>query len=81
MPFWMWPGTAAMLFVNSSYDGIRAKDMHETYTFTLYRGDTAISNTLHWSIEAYVKECRSGEKEAITNAMLVYGNEAAAYFG
>ena len=55
--------------------------MRDMMTFTLYDGETPISNTLSWSVECYVTSCRGTAKEAITNAMLVYGDAAAAYFG
>ena len=68
-------------YIQASYDNVGARYMRDMMTFTLYDGETPISNTLSWSVECYVTSCRGTAKEAITNAMLVYGDAAAAYFG
>ena len=52
MPASVLRSTATLIFFTASYEGVSAEQMHNTFSFTLYRGDTAISNSLNWSIEA-----------------------------
>ena len=66
------------------FDGLKARQMRETVYITVYRGDTAISNTVSYSIEsyAYAKQNDSNEKlTALLEAMMKYGDSAKAFFG
>lgn len=70
---------------NSSYfaiDNILASDFGLPFTFTVYDGDTAISDSIEYSIE---NRCRSGvseggTKKALLEAMINYSRSAKAYF-
>ena len=73
--------TASLIALNATYDDLRPADMRTTYNFTLYMGDVVASKTLTWSVEAYVKSCRGTDAEALADAMLVFGDAAAAYLG
>ena len=64
------------------FDGLRARQMRETVYITVYRGDTAISNTVSYSIEsyAYAKKNDSNAKlTALLEAMMKYGDSAYRY--
>ena len=66
------------------YSDVGARQMRELLTVELYDNDVLVSETLTWSIESYVASVRanaasSAELIAIANAMLVYGDSAAAY--
>ena len=67
-------------------DALAAKQMRSAVDATLYEGNTAISNTLRYSIESFVawaygRENFSSEAlDAMMIAMLKYGDSAYAYF-
>ena len=67
-------------------DALAAKQMRSAVDATLYEGNTAISNTLRYSIESFVawaydREHFSSEAlDAMMIAMLKYGDSAYAYF-
>ncbi len=70
--------------VQCVYDQVGAKQMRELITIEVYDGDTLVSKTLTWSIESYVAstlaKTSTGEILAnMVNAMLIYGDSAAAY--
>ena len=62
------------------FNGLSARQMRDVVYVTIYEGDTAISNTLTYSIETYAfnkqNEARVGD---LVKAMLRYGDSAAAY--
>ncbi len=67
------------------YDNVGARQMRELLTIELYDNDVPVSKTLTWSVESYVASIRADETSsaalvAAANAMLVYGDSAAAYF-
>ena len=65
-----------------SFDGLTARQMRQTMYITVYQGDTAVSNTLAYSVEsyAYAKQNDSDAKlVALLAAMIRYGDSAAAY--
>ena len=65
------------------YKGIGADKMRVAYDFTAQINGVETGNTRTWSIEGYVGEIRSGSLELKTNmanALLTYGDSAAAYF-
>jgi len=57
--------------------------MRRLITVTLYDGDTAITDTVTWSVESYVAKTRATSTDAgqidLVNAMLTYGDAVAAY--
>ena len=66
------------------YANVGARQMRELLTIELYDADTLVSKTLTWSVESYVASIRADEKSApeliaTANAMLIYGDSAAAY--
>lgn len=68
----------------ASYDNVGAREMRALRTIALYDGDTQISQTLTWNVESFVASVRedssaSAEKVNIANALLTYGDSAAAY--
>jgi len=64
----------------ATFNGTVARQMRETVLVTVYEGDTAVSNTLSYSIESYAcgmqNVARVGE---LVKAMMKYGDSAAAY--
>ncbi len=65
------------------YTGIGADQMRVAYDFvaTVYGVETG--NVRTWSVEGYVGEIRAGSNQLKTdmaNALLTYGDSAAAYF-
>ncbi len=72
--------------VQCVYDQVGAKQMRELITIEVYDGDTLVSKTLTWSVESYVastlaKTTTSEILANMVNAMLIYGDSAAAYLG
>ncbi len=70
--------------VQCVYDQVGAKQMRELITIEVYDGDTLVSKTLTWSVESYVaatlaKTTTSEILANMVNAMLIYGDSAAAY--
>jgi hypothetical protein len=68
-----------------SFDGLMAKQMSTAVEATVYRGETAISNTALYSIESYAasninKATNSDALKNMLKMMMYYGNAAAAYF-
>ncbi len=63
-----------------SFSSTTARQMRETVLVTVYEGDTAVSNTLAYSVETYAYNkqnvARLGE---LVKAMIRYGDSAAAY--
>ncbi len=63
------------------FEGLKADQMGDMVYATVYEGDTAVSNTITYSIESYAYSM-SGQSERLDNlleAMIKYGNSAAAY--
>ena len=75
----------AGVMYSAKYDNVGAKEMRNVITATFYNeAGTAISQTIHWSVENYVAQTRAKtnatENEiAVVNAMLTYGDSVAAY--
>ena len=65
------------------FDGLDANEMSDTLYLTVYRGETAVSNTLSYSIEsyAYSKMGVGGALSDLLSAMMKYGDSAKAYAG
>jgi hypothetical protein len=64
------------------FTGLDARQMREQMKVTVYEGETAVSNTLLYSIESYAaaKQNDSNAKMvALLVAMMRYGDSAAAY--
>ena len=66
------------------YSNVGARQMRELLTIELYDNDELVSKSLIWSVESYVAATRENpaSSEALihaVNAMLVYGDSAAAY--
>lgn len=69
-----------------SYANVGAAQMRKILTIEVYDNDALVSQSLTWSVESYVASGRtnSASSEAmvnVLNAMLVYGDSAAAYIG
>ena len=72
------------LMFTAIYENVGAKEMRDVINATFYEGETAISQTVSWSVESYVAQVRAkttaAENEiAMVNAMLTYGDAVAAY--
>jgi len=71
------------VMVAADFDDVGAKQMRRLITVTLYDGDTAITDTVTWSVESYVAKTRATSTDAgqidLVNAMLTYGDSVAAY--
>jgi hypothetical protein len=65
------------------FDGLDASEMSKTVYVTVYKGETAVSHTLTYSIEsyAYSKLGTGGSLTALLSAMIKYGDSAKAYAG
>ena len=66
------------------YGNVGARQMRDLITIELYDNGKLVSQTLTWNIESYVAQTRanSASSEALiatVNAMLIYGDSAAAY--
>ncbi len=71
-------------FWRGVFDGVSARDMRKLLKIELYDNDVLVSKTLTWSIESYVAQTRDNASASdvlcgLVNAMLVYGDSAAAY--
>ena len=69
-------------YLIAKFKGLTAGDMSETVYVTAYQGDTAISNTVAYSIESYAYAKQNDEDANLANlvkAMMKYGNAAFAY--
>ena len=58
--------------------------MRDLVTIELYDNGKLVSKTVTWNIESYVAQTRANTKETeakinAVNAMLIYGDAAAAY--
>ena len=65
-----------------TFAGLGAGQMSENVYLTIYKGETAISNTARYSIESYAYGKQNGEDaklSALVNAMMNYGNSARDY--
>ena len=68
------------------FDDVSAKNTRTVFSIAIYDGETRISQELQWSIECMVSGCRAdtGASQAklnLANAILAYGDYAAAYLG
>ena len=66
-----------------NYSGIGADKMRVAYDFVAQIDGEETGNIRTWSVEGYVAEIRSTNlpvQTAMANALLVYGDSAAAYF-
>ena len=64
----------------ATFNGTVARQMRETMLVTVYEGDTAVSNTLSYSIETYACNKQNVAKLGeLVKAMIRYGDSAAAY--
>ena len=62
------------------FNGLSAAQMREPVYVTVYEGGKAISNTLRYSVESYVKSKESSATlGALVKAMLKYGDATAKY--
>lgn len=64
------------------FNGFIASQMRNPVYVTVYNGETAVSNTICYSIESYAYEMADGTDENLTNLlidMMKYGDAAYAY--
>ena len=59
--------------------GITLTQMSDTLDITVYNGDTAVSNTLRYSISSYAYANQSGNLGALMKALMKVGTSAKAY--
>jgi len=72
------------IMFSAIYENVGAKQMRDVINATFYEGETAISQTVSWSVESYVAQVRAKTNVAedelnMVNAMLTYGDSVAAY--
>jgi len=72
------------IMYSAIYEDVGAKQMRDVINATFYEGETAISQTVSWSVESYVAQVRAKTNVAedelnMVNAMLTYGDSVAAY--
>ncbi len=64
------------------FNGLNAGQMSEPVYLTVYNGDTAVSDTIRYSVESYVY-AKQGSTDVVLNDLLIsmmkYGNAAYAY--
>ena len=78
------PSKILAIACQGTYENVGAKQMRQPLVFELYDGETLVSQSLTWSVESYVAATRanSASSESLinaVNAMLIYGDSAAAY--
>lgn len=82
---WTVPASEFELFEGSLYvffSGLNAAQMSEPVYITIYEGDTAVSNTICYSVESYAYAKQNSTDTNLVNlleAMMKYGNSAYAY--
>lgn len=61
--------------------GINATQMRDAVDLTVYNGETAVSNTIRYSVETYASKQIGGEAtlSGLLTAMMKYGDSANAY--
>lgn len=59
--------------------GIMLTQLNDTLDITVYNGETAVSNTLRYSIASYVYANQSGDLGSFLQAMMKLGSSAIAY--
>ena len=79
------PTLAMAKMCQGVYGNVGASQMRDLITIELYDNGVLVSQTLTWNIESYVAQTReaSASSDAListVNAMLAYGDSAAAYF-
>ncbi|MBE6984626.1 MAG: hypothetical protein E7434_03230 [Ruminococcaceae bacterium] len=72
------------IMFSAIYENVGAKEMRDVINATFYEGETAISQTVSWSVESYVAQVRAKtnvteDELNMVNAMLTYGDAVAAY--
>ncbi len=75
---------AMNMMFSAGYSEVGAREMRKPITATFYEGETAISQTITWSVESYVAQVRANASStendiAMVNAMLAYGDSVGAY--
>ena len=78
------PTVAAAKMCQGVYGNVGARQMRDLITIELYDNGKLVSQTLTWNIESYVAQTRANSASsdaliATVNAMLTYGDSAAAY--
>lgn len=66
-----------------TYSQINATQMRNMYYFTAYAGETAVSSTVGYSIEAYARSCIAGSDLALAELVrncMYYGDSAVECF-
>ena len=66
-----------------TYSGIKATQLRNMYYFTAYSGETAVSPTTGYSVEAYARSCLNSSDFALAELVrscMYYGDSAANYF-
>ena len=66
-----------------TYSGIKATQLRNMYYFTAYSGETAVSPTTGYSVEAYARSCLNSSDfalAALVRSCMYYGDSATDYF-
>ena len=64
------------------FNGLNAAQLSDPVFLTAYQGDTAVSNTICYSVESYAYAKQKGpdsKLKDLLDAMMKYGNSAYAY--
>ena len=78
------PSVTTAKICQGVYGNVGARQMRDLITIELYDNGILVSQTLTWNIESYVAQIRADNANsealiATVNAMLAYGDSAAAY--
>jgi hypothetical protein len=68
----------------ATFDQIKGRQLREDIFATVYQGETAISNTVRYSVESYAAakwNDSNAKLAALVQAMMKYGDAAVAYLG
>ena len=67
------------------FNGVTAEKMRSVFRITVYRDNAAVSSTVSYSVATYAKNVNENDEYAnlcdLVNAMMKYGDAAAAYVG
>ena len=78
------PSVTTAKICQGVYGDVGARQMRDLITIELYDNGVLVSQTLTWNIESYVAQTRANSANSAAliitvNAMLAYGDSAAAY--
>ena len=84
--YWYTPADHTFKYIESTgryqvrFEDVFANKMSNRILATIYNGDTAVSNTLSYSVESYIAgKTTDATLGGITTAIIKYGDAAKAY--